>query len=255
MKYIKLLLEYDGTDYRGWQSQKSGVTIQDILSERIFSITGEQVKVTGASRTDAGVHALGQVAVFETRTKLSADTIMRALNAKLPLDIRVLKSEATESKFNPRYRAVRKSYFYIISKNTNQSAFLYRYVWDIKTALDLDVMKESASMILGEHDYASFRGSGCGSKTTVRRIYSIDIKRHKEISFMTAMIKGNFITIHIEANAFLRHMVRNIVGTLVEIGRGSISPGTIKRILKSRDRKTAGPTAPAKGLFLEKIIY
>lgn len=255
MRYIKLLIEYDGTDYQGWQSQKSGRTLQDILRERIFSITGEQVKLTGAGRTDAGVHALGQVAVFETRSKLPANTIMRALNAKLPQEIRILNSEETDSKFNPRYSALRKSYFYMIAIGTKQSVFFYRYLWDIKTRIDLDSMKEAASIILGEHDFSCFRGAGCSSKTPVKRIHSIDISRHEEICFMTAAIKGDFIKIRIEADAFLRHMARNIVGTLVEIGRGKITSEIMKQILKSRDRRLAGPTAPAKGLFLEKIIY
>lgn len=255
MKKIKLFLEYDGTAYQGWQIQKKGPTIQGIIEDRILKITGEHVRLTGAGRTDAGVHALGQVAVYETDSELPAATIMRALNAKLPRDIRILNSEDIESTFNPRYRALRKSYFYIISKNTKQSAFLYRYVWDIKTELNLDAMKEAASVILGEHDFSCFRGSGCSSKTPVRRVYSIDISRHEEISFMTATIKGDFIKIRIEADAFLRHMARNIVGTLVEIGRGKITPEMMKHILKSRDRRLAGPTAPANGLFLEKIIY
>ncbi len=255
IRYIKLMIEYDGTSYNGWQSQKYGSTIQDNIREKIAGITGEDVILTGAGRTDAGVHALGQVAVFSTQSKLTADTIMRALNAKLPRDIRILYSEETDSKFNPRYRAKRKIYFYIISMNRNLSAFLYRYVWDIKTRLDIDSMKEAASIILGEHDFSSFKGSGCNSKNAVRKIHLLDISRLEEIIFMTAKIKGDFIKIRIEANAFLRHMARNIVGTLVEVGRGKIPPERIKHIIESRDRRLAGPTAPASGLFLEKIIF
>lgn len=255
MQHIKLLIEYDGTDYQGWQTQKSGNTIQDILKDNIFSITGEHVRLTGASRTDAGVHALGQVAVFTTKSKLPPDTVLRALNAKLPQDIRTLNAVETESDFHPRYDALRKSYFYIIAMKTSQSAFLYRYVWDVKTKLDVEAMIKAAGILQGKHDFSSFRGSGCSAKTTVREIQALKITRHRKISFMSAAVKGDFIKIRIEANAFLRHMARNIVGTLVEIGRGRISPETIKEILKSCDRKKAGPTAPAKGLFLEKIIY
>jgi tRNA pseudouridine38-40 synthase len=255
MRYLKLLIEYDGTQYHGWQSQKSGGTIQDIMREKIFGITGEKIRLTGASRTDAGVHALGQVAVFGTGSGLSPDVIMRALNAKLPADIRILDSEETNSDFHPRYRAAMKSYFYTISTSKFQSAFLSRYVWNVKTGLNIPAMRQAAQAILGEHDFSSFRGSGCGSKTQVRTVHSLDISRHRTISFMTAHVRGDFIKIRIEANAFLRHMARNIVGTLVEVGRGNLSPEMLSKILKCRDRTVAGPTAPAQGLFLEKITY
>jgi len=255
MRYIKLLIEYDGTQYHGWQSQKSGGTIQDIIRGKIFAIIGEKVGLTGASRTDAGVHALGQVAVFGTHSRLSPDVIMRALNAKLPADIRILYSEETNGDFHPRYAADRKSYFYILSTSESQTAFLYKYMWDVKTGLNIVAMRQAAQAILGEHDFSSFRGSGCGSKTQVRTVHSLDISRHRTISFMTAHVRGDFIKIRIEANAFLRYMARNIVGTLVEVGRGNLSPEMLSRIIKCRDRTVAGPTAPAQGLFLEKITY
>ncbi len=255
MRHIRLIIEYDGTEYHGWQSQKAGGTIQDIMREKIFAITGEKAMLTGASRTDSGVHALGQVAAFGTRSGLSPDVIMRALNAKLPADIRILGSEETNSDFHPRYAADRKSYFYILSTSKLRSAFLYKYMWNVKTGLNIHSMREAAHTILGEHDFSSFMGSGCGSKTRVRTVHSLDISRHRTINFMTAHIRGDFIKIRIEANAFLRHMVRNIVGTLVEVGRGNLSPEMLSKILKCRDRTAAGPTAPAQGLFLEKITY
>ncbi|MBI5639157.1 MAG: tRNA pseudouridine(38-40) synthase TruA [Nitrospirae bacterium] len=255
MRYIKLLIEYDGTNYLGWQTQKSGGTIQDILINRISSITGERVRLTGASRTDSGVHALGQVAVFNTGSELPADVFIRALNAKLPHDIRIIRTEETDGDFHPRYRAIRKSYFYLISNGRLQSAFLHKYIWDTKTTLDLELMKKASSALLGEHDFSSFMGSGCSSRHQVRTMYSLNITRLEEISFMTAAIKGDFIKIRLDANAFLRHMVRNIVGTLVEIGKGKIPPEGLHEILLSRDRTKAGPTAPAKGLFLEEIRY
>lgn len=255
MRHIKLLIEYDGTDYQGWQSQKSGSTIQDILEGKIFCVTGASSRLTGASRTDAGVHALEQVAVFVTGSKLPAETLKRAINANLPLDIRILSAEETDSKFHPRYSAQSKSYFYIIAVNTKKSAFLHKYVCDTKIRLDINAMIEAKRILIGEHDFSSFRGSGCSAKTAVREIHSIDISRHKKMNFMTASIKGDFMKIRIEANAFLRHMARNIVGTLVEVGRGRISPDTMKDILRSCDRKMAGPTAPANGLFLEKVFY
>jgi tRNA pseudouridine38-40 synthase len=255
MRYIRLLIEYEGTRYLGWQSQKSGGTIQDMLVETTYGITGERVRLTGASRTDAGVHALGQVAVFGTNSSLPADVIMRAMNAKLPRDIRILEAAETDSSFHPRYGAMRKSYFYLIAAGRRQSAFLYRYRWEIKTGLDTCAMKKSAAQLVGEHDFSSFMGSGCGSKTQVRTIYSLDITRCAEIRFLAASISGDFVTIRVEANAFLRHMVRNIAGTLVEVGKGKISPEAMGEILRCRDRQKAGPTAPAKGLFLERIIY
>lgn len=255
MRCIKLLVEYAGTAYQGWQSQRSGQTVQDILRGKISSITGENVRLAGASRTDSGVHALGQVAVFSTFSGLAADTFMKALNAKLPADIRIMGSEDVDCEFSPRYRALRKSYFYLLSMRREQSAFLHKYVWHVKRGLNVADMIRSAAIIKGEHDFSAFRGSGCGAKTTVRKIYSIEISLCSEIGFMTASIKGDFLKIRIEANAFLRHMVRNIVGTLVEVGRGRLTPDMVKEILVSRDRKLAGPTAPAKGLFLEEIIY
>ncbi|PKL46897.1 MAG: tRNA pseudouridine(38-40) synthase TruA [Nitrospira bacterium HGW-Nitrospira-1] len=255
MKYIKLIIEYDGTNYQGWQTQRSGLTIQDTISKTISDITDEQIKLISASRTDAGVHALGQVAAFRTDSVLPADTIKRALNAKLPKDIRILEAEDVDSEFHPRYRALRKSYFYLIEKTQKQSVFLHRYAWRIPVSLDLGSMSRAAAILHGEHDFSAFRGSGCSAKTTVRTIYSITLSGYDSIDFMAAKIHGDFIKIRIKANAFLRHMVRNIIGTLIEVGKGRIAPEKVADILTSCDRKMAGPTAPAKGLFLEKVFY
>jgi len=255
MKYIRLIIEFDGANYQGWQTQRSGLTIQDCMSRTISVITGEPIKLISASRTDAGVHALGQVAVFGTDSRLPADTIKRALNSRLPSDIRILDAEVLDYEFHPRYRAFKKSYFYIIEKARKQSVFFHGYTWRIPVSLDLVSMNKAAELLLGEHDFSAFRGSGCGAKTTVRTIYSISITGHDHLDFMTARLQGEFIRIRIEANAFLRHMVRNIVGTLVEVGKGRRSPEELTDILASCDRNTAGPTAPAKGLFLEKVFY
>jgi len=255
MKYIKLILEYEGTNYQGWQTQTSGLTIQDILSKTISGITGEQAKLNSASRTDAGVHALGQVAVFSTGSRLPAETLKRALNARLPNDMRVVGAEELDSEFHPRYRAVKKSYFYLIEEARRQSVFLHRYAWRIPVSLDLDGMREASGLLHGEHDFSAFRGAGCGAKTTIRTVHSITLARYDCLDFMTVKIQGNFIKIRIEANAFLRHMVRNIVGMLVEVGKGRCAPETVRNILMSCDRKLAGPTAPAKGLFLEKVYF
>lgn len=255
MRHIKLLLEYDGSNYHGWQTQKSGNTIQDILCERIFSITGNQIRLAGASRTDAGVHAMGQVAAFSTDSDLTIDVLKRALNAKLPEDIRILSIEETDGLFNPRFDAVKKRYIYLMSLGRNESAFLRKYRWQMKADLDLDAMREAGSLLTGEHDFSSLRGSGCSAKTAVRHIHTLEITALHAMEFMTVSLRGDWIKISIEANAFLRHMVRNIVGTLVEVGKGRIDVKDVSAILNAQDRTKAGPTAPASGLFLERVFY
>lgn len=255
MRKIKLLLEYDGTAYQGWQVQENGLTIQGIIEDRIFKITGEQSRVIGASRTDAGVHALGQVAAFRTESRFDPETIKKALNALLPQDIRVLDASEVDDSFNPRDSAVKKSYFYIIANQRESSAFLYRYAWLVQQQLNLKSMIDAAQILIGEHDFSSFRGTGSSTKNPVREVFSLSIERFEKLDFMTASLDGKFIKLRIEANGFLRHMVRNIVGTLVEIGRGRFTADRIKEILESHDRKLAGPTAPAIGLSLEKIMY
>jgi tRNA pseudouridine38-40 synthase len=255
MKKFKLLLEYDGTAYQGWQVQENRLTIQGVIEDRIFKITGEQSRVIGASRTDAGVHALGQVAAFRTESRFDPETIKKALNALLPQDIRVLDTSEVDDSFNPRDSAVKKSYFYIIANQRESSAFLYRYTWIIQQPLELKSMVEAAQVLIGEHDFSSFRGTGSSTKNPVREVFSLSIERFEKLDFMTASLDGKFIKLRIEANGFLRHMVRNIVGTLVEIGRGRFTADRIKEILESHDRKLAGPTAPARGLSLERIVY
>jgi len=261
MKNIKLLIEYDGTYYHGWQTQKSAVgrkgilTIQGMLQDTINKITGEKVNLLGASRTDAGVHAFGQVASFKTATHLRPMILQKALNALLPEDIRILNSEETDETFHPRYDATGKSYFYLIANTGITSAFLYRYAWQVPYLLDLGIMKKAAGLICGRHDFSAFRGAGCGAKTTGREVTSLNIERLDKIDFMTCRLNGNFIKIGIEANAFLRHMVRNIAGTLVQSGRGKMTLDSISEALELKDRRKTGPTAPANGLFLETVKY
>jgi len=255
MKKIKLLLEYDGTTYQGWQIQKKGLSIQRILEDNILRATGKQSKVIGASRTDAGVHAIGQVAAFRTESRLDPETIKRALNALLPQDIRVLGASEVDDSFHPAHSAIRKSYFYIILNQREISAFLYRYTWAVKQTLDLNSMIQATQFLIGNQDFSSFMGTGSSIKNPIREIFSLNIERFEEIDFMTAHMKGKFIKIRIEADGFLRHMIRNITGTLVEIGRGRIPASDMEGILISRDRRLAGPSAPPKGLFLEKIVY
>lgn len=252
---MKLLIEYDGTAYQGWQIQKNKPTIQNIIEENILRITGEKSKLIGASRTDAGVHAFGQVAVFKTQSMLEPETMRKALNSMLPYDIRILEVSEINGAFHPRYDAIKKSYLYIIANQRVMSAFLYKYTWRVQHSLELDPMKKASQVLIGEHDFSAFQGTGSDVKNPVRDIFSIDIENLRSLEFITTRFNGNFIKIRIEANGFLRHMVRNIVGTIVEIGRGNFSFQKMNSILKSRNRRLAGPTAPSNGLFLERIVY
>lgn len=252
---LKLHIQYEGTHYNGWQVQPGGQTIQGILQECIFRLTGERVKVTAAGRTDAGVHAIEQVATFKTLSRHSVDVFKRALNAMLPEDIRIMKVEKVEEGFHARYSAIKKRYVYMIANNEDLPVFLRRYVWWIRIPLDLNSMITASKFLIGTHDFSSFRGSGCGAKSTIRTIYSINIEKMPRVPFIFTEFEGNFINVTIEAEAFLRHMVRNIVGTLVEVGRGKLNPEFVKDILTAKNRKFAGPTAPSQGLFLERVIY
>jgi tRNA pseudouridine38-40 synthase len=257
MRHIRLLLQYDGTNYSGWQVQIDKRTVQSLVEKAVYTVTGEHPRVTGASRTDAGVHALEQAASFITGSSLEADVIRRALNANLPEDIRIIEASECPDDFHPRYSAVNKSYVYLITHSRSSSVFLKRYSWDLPYDLSgtLEKMREASGYLEGEHDFSSFRASGCGSKTAVRKILDIEVSESASIDFMTFSINAPVIKISIKGNAFLRYMVRNIVGTLVDVGRGRTTPSGIKNILESKDRGCAGITAPAHGLFLEKINY
>jgi tRNA pseudouridine38-40 synthase len=277
MRNIKLMLQYDGTNYNGWQiqqassvmrhascvesqesgvkSQKNVITIQGILQEAIKKITGEDAKVIGAGRTDAGVHAIEQVASFKTLSGLSADVIKRALNANLPADIRIMDAYDVETDFHPRYDAKSKIYVYVVYNSHIISPFLYRYAWKIPHKLNFEEMKHSSEFLKGRHDFSAFRASGCSAKNPVRTVFNISMERLHTIHFMDILFPGDFLRVSIEADAFLRHMVRNIVGTIIEVGKGKINPSDIVKIMTSKDRKNAGPTAPARGLFLERIKY
>lgn len=255
MRTIRITIQYDGTAYNGWQIQPNGVTLQKILQEGVGRITGERLTVTGAGRTDAGVHALAQVAAFRTSSGLPPEVFRRALNARLPADIRILDAVEEREDFHPRFDAARKAYFYLIANAPLVSPFLYRYVWQVPAALDIETMRRAAAPLEGTHDFSSFRASGCGAKSPERTVFSLALERHTCLDFMTVQFRGEFLKIRIEGDAFLRHMVRNIVGTLVEAGKGRIRAESMQELLISRDRKCAGPTAPARGLFLERIFY
>ena len=255
MKRIRLVLQYDGTAYAGWQIQENAVTIQELVEKAIASVTKTETKVICAGRTDSGVHAFEQTAVFDTASQVTADNFKQALNANLPPDIRVTNSEDCPGDFHPRYRAKQKTYSYIISTDRANSVFLRRYSWEMNHKLNLDAMREAAQYLIGKHDFTSFRASGCGASHAVRELHNITISGPAPVEFITFSLNTPVIKISIEGSAFLRHMVRIIVGTLVKIGREKYPPEKIKEILDSKDRRNAGQTAPACGLFLEKINY
>lgn len=255
MRNIKLVLQYDGAHYHGWQIQKENATIQAVLQKRIRAITGEEVTVLAAGRTDAGVHALAQVAAFKTVSGLSCDTIKTALNAWLPCDIRITAACDADPAFHPRYDATGKVYFYIIANMQVISPFLHNYVWMVPQTLDFPGMCIAARLLQGTHDFTSFRASGCGAKTPTRTIFQSSIEKMDSLDFMTAGLSGNFLKLKIEGDAFLRHMVRNIAGTIIEIGKGKFRPDIIEELIAAKDRRLAGPTAPARGLFLERVNY
>jgi len=245
MRNIKLLIEYDGTNYLGWQVQPKGPTIQGMLGDKIKLLTGESIQLFGSGRTDAGVHALGQVAHFKTQSRMDLCSMQRALNSLLPRDIVIQKIEEVEEGFHARKHAKSKIYEYRILNRSLRSAFHRGYVWHIPQKLDLMEMKKATQGLIGEHDFSAFRTVGSSTRTTVRRVIQSEWKRGR----------GGLIRFEIEANGFLKQMVRSIVGTLVEVGKGKINPEEFQKILTSKDRKKAGPTAPAHGLFLKEVKY
>lgn len=255
MRNIKLILQYDGSSYSGWQVQKKEKSVQEIIESAVHSVTGETLRVTGAARTDAGVHAIAQVAAFKTESSLQPDILLRALNANLPHDIRVRDVSECPLDFHPRYSAKNKTYCYLITYPGDYSVFIKKYSWQIPYKLNCAVMREASRYLIGTHDFSSFRASGCNSKNPVRTINEIVISEYSSIDFMGFKFDVPLIKTSIQANAFLRHMVRNIVGTLAEFGRSKINLPGIKEILESKNRSVSGPTAPGSGLFLEKVEY
>ncbi len=255
MKNIKLTLQYDGTVYSGWQIQKKAATIQGLLQKAVHTVTGEHSKVIGAGRTDSGVHAIEQVASFSTNSRLEPGTILCAINAHIPKDIRVVNAEVAEEEFHPRYSAQNKTYVYLITKSVAYSVFLHKYSWNMHYKLDFDAMSKAAKHLIGIHDFSSFRASGCGAKNPLREIMDIELSKNNTLDFMNITFNTPVIMIRVKGNAFLRHMVRNIGGTLVNVGRNKTTPEQIQDILNAKDRQAAGPTAPSCGLFLENIDY
>lgn len=244
MKRIKLTVAYDGTDYCGWQIQPNGITVEEVLNRNLSELTGEEITVTGASRTDSGVHAQGNVAVFDSDTTIPPERIAYAVNRKLPEDIVVIRSEEVPGDWHPRYQETEKTYEYHILNREMPDPVRRRDTYFISYPLDLEAMRHAAAYLKGEHDFRSFCNVHTDVQDTVRTIYDLDIIR-----------SGDLVTVRIRGNGFLYNMVRIIVGTLVRVGRGFYSPGQVKEILEAKERTSAGVTAPPQGLVLVKIDY
>ena len=246
MRTLRVDLEYDGTNYHGWQFQPNAPTIQAKLEDALHRVLGERVRVVGAGRTDAGVHALGQVAHFRTESDREVQALFRGMNSLLPDDIAVKAVSEASSDFHARRSARLKRYEYWILNDPVRSAFHHRFLWHVRGRLDLDGMQRAAESLVGEHDFASFQASGAEpGRHTVRHLRLLEIR-----SFRNGIIR-----IAAEGNAFLRGMVRILAGTLVDVGSGRIPEGDVPGILRAKDRRAAGRTAPGKGLFLNWVRY
>ncbi|MBP8985139.1 MAG: tRNA pseudouridine(38-40) synthase TruA [Syntrophobacterales bacterium] len=245
MKNLKMVLEYDGTAYYGWQRQVGVRTIQETVEGRILLMTRERVTLIGSGRTDAGVHALRQVANFRTATHLSEETLLRGLNSLLPRDIVVKEITEVDEEFHSQYDAKSKVYEYRIFNSPTRTALLRNYCWHVYGHLDLEAMKEAAGMLPGRRDFSSFCASGHESKSMVREVFDCRLESD---------CKG-MVFFSVEADGFLRYMVRNIVGTLVDVGKSKLSPEGFRQVMKAKDRRKAGVTAPPNGLFLVDVKY
>jgi tRNA pseudouridine38-40 synthase len=252
---LKLTIAYEGTDFAGWQRQAGARTVQAVLEDALAPIEKRTVTVIGAGRTDAGVHAAAQAASVVLESPIARDDLLRALNATLPTDVRVLAIDQAPDGFSARHDAKRKTYRYAIWSGVAPAPSLRRSVWHVPQPIDLAAMSQAASMLIGEHDFAAFQATGSDVKTTVRRlltstVYDVDLTQ------LVAVAPGDrLLRYEVTGTGFLRHMVRNIVGTLADVGRGRLQVPQVSEILASRDRSQAGATAPAQGLVLWKVEY
>ncbi|MDO5520808.1 MAG: tRNA pseudouridine(38-40) synthase TruA [bacterium] len=244
MKRVKLIVAYDGTNYCGWQVQPNAVTVEGVINEKLSELLKEEITVIGASRTDSGVHAMGNVCVFDTESRMPAEKISYALNQRLPEDIRIQDSVEVDAEFHPRYQDCRKTYRYRVVASEFPNPIKRLYAHFVYRTLDLGKIREAANYLVGTHDFKSFCSANTQVKETVRTIYRVDVTQvDDEIIF------------EINGNGFLYNMVRIIAGTLLQVGMGAIKPEEIPGILEAKDRTKAGPTAPAKGLMLVEIKY
>lgn len=242
---FKLVIEYDGTAYHGWQRQASDRSIQAEIEKALTVMTRREISLAASGRTDAGVHALGQVAHFVCETKITAEEFLKGLNSLLPADIVIRSCKRVAAEFHARYDARCKTYQYRILNRPIPSAVDNRFVWHLRQDLDLDAMQAAVAYIVGKHDFKAFEGTGSPRSSTVRTIFRAEFIRKDE----------DYLIFEIEGEGFLRYMVRNIVGTLVEVGRGKLTPAAFEAILESRAREEAGATAPPQGLFLVRVDY
>lgn len=253
MRNIKLIIEYDGSAYCGWQIQKNGPSVQGTVQSAISKMTGKKVTLIGASRTDSGVHAYGQTANFKTESKINCDGFLKGLNSLLPKDISIVSVKDVSLEFHAKKDAKGKHYKYLIHNSMIKPALMRDRVWFVKKPLDIKLMKKGAKVLIGMHDFTSFCASGDSNKSKVREIFDIKISK-----------KGSLITIDLFGSGFLKQMVRNIVGTVTSIlakqalqlqNENVAAELALRNILDSKDRKKAGVTAPAHGLYLVKVFY
>ena len=244
MKRIKLTVAYDGTNYYGWQKQPDAITVEEVVNRELTRLLQEPIEVIGASRTDSGVHALGNVAVFDTDTRIPPEKISYALNARLPKDIVIQDSKEVPPDFHPRRTDCVKTYEYRILNTRFPVPIMRLYAHYVYKPLDVEKMQAAAAFLVGEHDFASFCSAGSQVKETVRTIYRLDLNR-----------EGNMVSFQVEGNGFLYNMVRIIAGTLIEVGIGSYPPERVREMLEAKDRIRCGPKAPACGLTLVGIRY
>jgi tRNA pseudouridine38-40 synthase len=241
---IKLTLEYDGTNYSGWQKQINAITVQQVVEEAIYKLTSEKVETIGSSRTDSGVHAKAYVLNFFIESTIPPERFREALNTKLPEDIVIIKSEEVSPEFHARYSSIGKKYCYTILNSANKPAIGRNYVGYYKAPLNVELMQEACKSFIGEHDFAAFRNLGSSVKTTIRVINESYIVR-----------EGNIIKYYVSADGFLYNMVRIIVGTLLQVGNGKMGVEEISLIIASKNRRKAGKCAPASGLCLQEVYY
>ena len=258
MRNVKLVLAYDGTDFSGWQTQPGRRTVQETLEQAIRQLTGEDVRTMASGRTDAGVHALGQVVNFHTQSTLPAETVARALNATLPDDIVVHGASEVADSFNANFDVKRKLYRYVMHNGPVADVFLRRFAHRLRVRLDAAAMHRAAQRLAGRHDFQSFETDWPNRSSSVRTITHISVNRGSAWPAQVSPCSGDLgdlLWLDVEADGFLYNMVRAIAGTLINVGRGFWPEERVRAILEARDRRQAGPTAPAKGLFLVRVEY
>lgn len=244
MRNIRIIIEFDGSNFCGWQKQPKGRTVQQTVEKAINKATNEQIEINGSSRTDAGVHAKGMVANFFTNSTIPADKFREAINARLPEDVSIIKSEEVDENFHARYSSKGKTYSYTIINRYERLSLGHQYLYHYRYKLDMEKMNEACTYFVGKHDFSAFMSPGSSIKTTVRTIHDIHIQKN-----------GDKIIIYVTGDGFLYNMVRIIVGTLLKIGNGKLEPEDIPQIIEEKNRKRAGMCVPPNGLVLEKVFY